>query len=486
MISWEIIFAFLSLKNPLDSRVYNVINSSYKNEEFLIFDLPPLPGILDYFISELIPYKSPVNISHLTWALKCLLFLTSPFSPILFCLIFSIPDFSPSYALIFSVHALFTENIFLLSLFLSLSLVSDLSCIFLIIIILGKMCLLLYVDLVDKSKPVLISLSRYSGRVSCIIFTVMFVYLSTFYVDYQLRPNISQNSNKNVSLEFGDIKLNATHEEVIHGSLISILNRHFKSYISVSDNKLSGMSSLFYWRISKVDGEGSVKDGDLVRFVNIETQEVLSVNSVNQTDKFHKVELKPLDLVIESKNDIFRIKCDKILTTRTGTFEIVNMNTGLFLGMRRLKDSFEVYASAYGNKKHREFYVSDNERNDGTTKKDLSFPRKSFISKVVEHTLLLISISTYIEHNKIYNCLVPFIFLFLVLNQIYKNRGMKYREIDPLFLLVFINSLCLRFVFCRDSALLLVNQILVNYMFLKEMHYMSKYMYIIICIFYKA
>lgn len=487
-LSVWIVIVILSIKNAnidLDMKVID----SYKHNTFVLFNNPPFNGLFDFFLYEVIP----VHFSNYAiYILKCLLLLNNNFSTILSCLIFSLPDFKPSCATIFSIYALFNDNIFYRSIFISLSLVSDLSSVFLIIILIVQITYNTYLFLIDNKKSVINTLVKYFINIFFILSTVICTYLLIFYIDYNIRYNIYDYNDLSLGFSgsFNNPNLQPTHEYITHGSLISIINMYHKCYLgsqgkdSVLGNRRSQDNNV--WRILKTEGEGDIQNNDLVRLVNMKLQTVLSLNNVNNTDKFFNVELSDRDKVLQSKNDIFRVVCDKKLKARQNAFQLVNVNTGLYLGMRKInqnkQDELNVYASIYSNNKHRLWYISDNERNDDTTKIMLNYPKISLIQKIIEHTRHIIN-NVLIEdniHSRLFLLLVPIISLYIIISKILKNRGYKSKNVSSLLITFFVNTVLLRFIYCGDRNVLMVNQVIVNYLFIKEVHKFSVYVYLLI------
>ncbi|KAK6090197.1 hypothetical protein P3W45_000745 [Vairimorpha bombi] len=467
----------------------NEILGSYHKREFIIFKNPPFSSILEFLISK--SFSNTRCISYVFFFIKSLLFLSTDLDITLSSIIFTIPDFNPSYAAIFALLSLNAKNIFVESIFIGLSVVSDLSAVFLLILLILKNIFNLFYDLVDKKKTVKDTSMYFLLRLSLNISVPGLIYFSTFYVDYHLRDTL--RNYRDISLEFSsafkDLSLQPTHDTVVSGSLISIISRHHKYFLGVNSMKVVGIQRLnsdCVWQINKVEGGGVIKNNDLVRLLNVKTNRVLALNHVNNTDKFFDLEISKLNNVSESKNEVFRVLCKDILLTRRSLLELQNTNTGIFLGMRKINENdteyINAYTSIYSNKKHRLFYVSDNDSGTEYPKEIINYPQLGFFSRVHENTKIILKKSTNFSsksfHNNVHNLLIPAVPLFLLINLICKNRSLKYKEVDQLLLIMYINSLLLKFVYCNDLNYLSVSEVITNYYFFKMISRKMIYIYL--------
>lgn len=292
----------------------------------------------------------------------------------------------------------------------------------------------------------------------------------------------TQDFSIEFSSSFKIPSLHPTHNKVVSGSLISILNKSHRYFLGIKDDKAVGIKKLnsdCVWQIIKV-GEGekiegeredNIKNNDLIKLINMKTNKVLALNYVNNTDKFFDLDISPIDLVETSKNDIFKVICKEELLTRKSIFELQNINSGVFLGMRRINENDDNYISAYtsiySNKKHRLFYISDNDTGTEEEKENIKYPEIGFISKVIENTKLILKkprekfIKTF--HGNLNDLLVIFIPIFLILNCIFRNRLKKYKDVNSDFLIMYINNVFLKFVYCSDFNYLSVCEVITNY-----------------------
>lgn len=452
-----IIITSYSIKN------YNIdidtINS-YKLKKFMATNIPPLPGILDYFLISTFG-------SLFSTILKYTIFFILFSNNILASLILYENNSQLSYKLIFITISEKIENIIFKSFFLGLCIVCDISSVYDVLIILMIEIYNYFIRLTNRRTNVYYETFNFCKNLILLTLIPILIYISIFYFDYELRNNTISSS---FSLEFNSsfIKTTPTHLKVKHKSFITIINKYHKTYISFDDQKILStpeLNSNCVWQIL-------YNKKNAFRLMHVKTRKFLSINHVNDNDKFFNLELSDWDSIEGTNNELFRT--EKTLNARKECFTIKNTNTGLYLGINKFN---EVYGSIYSNMKHRYFYIADNHIMNSNEKKfNILYPSKSLLSKIYEHTKFICQ-----RQKRKFDSLHALIIIIIPIIKLFKTvittRRIYKINIKPYVVFIWLKCLIL-FFYCNDNSYIRSMKLIIKYIFLKDICRFKFYIYL--------
>lgn len=491
----KIVFPIALLLCLQNYKTESVLLKSYRDKNLIISNTPPLPGILDYFLN-LIFGPMLANI------IKFTIFYITVSDKFLALLLF---NRHLSYKLIFINISEKKKNIFLQSLFLGLSLVCDLSTFFDILLFLALEITKYFEKLTNRKTNIFKETFKFLKKIICLLSISFCIYISTFYLDYKLRP-ITKSTP--LSLEFNSsfLNLKPIHLNIKDKSYITLINRYHKTYITFEDDKIKAtptLNSNCVWQIR-------YNDKNKFRLLHVNTRKFLAINHVNEKDKFFNLELSDWDSIKGTNNELFKV--DKHLQARRTLFRIINTNTGLYLGINKFN---EVYGSLYSNIKHRYFYISDNlniiddldkedktyvVNNDESTRRDnqnidnggednsardsdrnknnrqyIKYPEKTFLAKIFEHTKFLF-IGQEQKLDILHLLIIFLIPIVKLMKVVLRTRRVCKVLICSKMVFIWIKCILL-LIYCNDNNYIENMKIILKYMFLKEVCKLSSGIY---------